>query len=292
MTADPDGFGPRLRRATSARGAFCVGIDPHPELLRDWGLRDDSDGLARFADIVVGALAAETAVLKPQSAFFERHGARGVAVLEQTVRSAREAGALVVLDGKRGDIGSTAQAYADAYLAASAPLAVDALTVHPYLGFGSLRPFLDTAHASGAGVFVLALTSNPEGAAVQRARVVTEDVGGGGIASTVAGQVLAAVRAANAERASDGDGDGSVGCVVGATVDVLTDDLDVGGPLLVPGFGAQGGTAGDVTRVFGAVLHRVLPSASRSVLGAGPGTAPLRAAALRLRDDLAAVLGS
>lgn len=289
MTAAGDPFGARLAAAVAARGPLCVGIDPHPELLRAWSLPDDADGLARFADVVVGSLAGETAVLKPQSAFFERHGASGIAVLEETVRAARAAGALVLLDVKRGDIGSTAAAYADAYLRASAPLAADAVTVSPYLGFGSLRPFLDTARTHRAGVFVLTLTSNPEGASVQRARVVREDVGGGSIASTVAGEVLAAVRAENAGAPG---GCGSVGCVVGATVDPTADNLDVGGPLLVPGLGAQGGTSADVGRVFGAVRHRVLPSASRSVLSAGPDPAALRAAARRHRDALVAVLST
>ena len=109
-------------------------------------------------------------MLKPQSAFFERHGSAGIAVLEKAVRAAREAGALVLLDAKRGDIGSTMQGYAEAYLDQSSPMAVDAMTVSPYLGFESLRPALDTAAAHGAGVFVLALTSNPEGPQVQHAR--------------------------------------------------------------------------------------------------------------------------
>ncbi len=289
MTRTATSFGARLREATGSRGPLCVGIDPHPALLRAWGVGDDSEGLARFALSTVVALAEHVAVLKPQSAFFERHGARGIAVLEQTVHAAREAGALVVLDVKRGDIGSTAQAYADAYLPASAPLAVDAVTVSPYLGFGSLRPFLDTARTHGAGVFVVALTSNAEGATVQRARVVREDTGGGGVTRTVAGDVLAAVRSENA-----GAEHGSVGAVVGATLGGFggtDEDLDVSGPLLVPGLGAQGGTVGDVRRLFEPVRHRVLPSASRSVLAAGPDAVRLLDTALRTRDELATALG-
>jgi len=279
-------FGQRLRAATDERGQLCVGIDPHPALLRAWGLDDDAEGLARFALSTVAALAGDVAVLKPQSAFFERHGARGIAVLEQTVLAAREAGALVVLDVKRGDIGSTAQAYADAYLPDTAPLAADAVTVSPYLGFGALRPFLDTARAHGAGVFVVALTSNAEGGSVQHARVVREDVGGGTVARTVAGDVLAAIRAENAD-----DKHGSVGAVVGATLDHTDEDLDVSGPLLVPGLGAQGGTVADVGRLFRPVRRRVLASASRSVLDSGPDATRLLDTALRTRDELAALLG-
>src|SRR3954452_8824144 len=163
-------FGVRLRAATQARGPLCVGIDPHAALLRAWDLPDDATGLERFALTCVEALAGEVAVLKPQSAFFERHGSRGVAVLERTVREARSAGALVITDAKRGDIGSTMTAYAQAYLDQSSPLATDALTVSPYLGYESLRPALEVAAAQRAGVFVLALTSNPDGAQVQHAR--------------------------------------------------------------------------------------------------------------------------
>ncbi len=284
-------FGARLHAAVADRGPLCVGIDPHASLLRAWGLSDDPDGLARFADTTVAALAGQVAVLKPQSAFFERHGARGVAVLEDTVRAARAAGALVLLDVKRGDIGSTAQAYADAYLPADAALSADAITVNPYLGFESLRPFLDTARAHGAGVFVLGLTSNPhEGSALQRARVVIEDVGGGSISHTAAGEVLARVRHENLSAA----GSGSVGIVVGATLtaeEVAGHDLDVAGPVLAPGVGEQGSTADHVRRLFAGVRGPVLPSVSRDVLAAGPDTAALSAAALRHRDAMAAALG-
>src|SRR5262249_50706398 len=149
------------------RGPLCVGIDPHASLLADWGLGDDPAGLERFALTVVEALADRVAVLKPQSAFFERFGSRGIAVLERAVALAREAGALVLMDAKRGDIGSTMAAYAAAYLDPASPLASDAVTVSPYLGYGSLRPAVEAARAGGTGIFALALTSNPEGAEVQ-----------------------------------------------------------------------------------------------------------------------------
>ena len=291
-TAEP-AFGARLHAALRARGPLCVGIDPHPGLLRQWGLSDDADGLDRFSAGVVDALAGEVAVLKPQSAFFERHGAAGIAVLERTLASARAAGALVILDAKRGDLSSTVQGYADAYLRTDSPLAADALTVNAYLGFGSLRPFLNAAAGSGAGVFVVALTSNPEGADIQRA--VTSS------GRTVAGTILAAVADHNApDHSTDSAAAGlsatgkrplgSVGAVVGATLADAGEDLDCGGPLLVPGLGVQGGTAADVRRLFPGLLDRVVPSVSRSVLEAGPSSAALRAAALRQRDELVATL--
>ena len=175
-------FGSRLHDALHERGQLCAGIDPHASLLHAWGLEDTPAGLERFALTVVEALAPLVSVVKPQSAFYERHGSRGIAVLERVIEESRSAGALVLLDVKRGDIGSTSQAYADAYLDPGSPLAADAVTASPFLGFGSLSPMLDTARKHGAGVFVLALTSNQEGPEVQHATTYS--------GRTVAGTVL------------------------------------------------------------------------------------------------------
>jgi orotidine-5'-phosphate decarboxylase len=270
-------FGARLREAMDSRGPLCAGIDPHPSLLDAWGLTDSPVGLERFSLAVVEALASSVAALKPQSAFYERHGAQGVAVLEKVIAAARRLGVLVVLDVKRGDIGSTAQAYADAYLDPTSPLAVDAITASPFLGFGSLDPMIDTALAHDAGVFVLALTSNPEGRQVQHAR--TPD------GRTVAGAVLDAVSTRN-EGATPM---GSVGAVVGATIGETHENLAVNGPLLVPGLGAQGGTASDVRRIFGDAAGNVLASSSRDILSAGPDKSALHAAAQRTARELDAL---
>ncbi|MEO5708505.1 MAG: orotidine-5'-phosphate decarboxylase [Nocardioidaceae bacterium] len=269
-------FGDRLSHAMDDRGRFCAGIDPHPSLLDDWGLTDSVNGLEKFAMTAVEAFAGVVGVIKPQSAFFERHGSRGIAVLEQVIAGCRDRGCLVLLDVKRGDIGTTAQAYADAYLDRNSPLSVDAITVSPYLGVGSLDPMIDTALANDAGVFVLALTSNPEGPQVQHA--LTPD------GRSVAGLVLDAVATRNA----GAEGLGSVGAVVGATVELPSDlgvaNLAVNGPLLVPGIGAQGGTLDDVRRVFGEAARNVLPASSRELLAAGPDKQMLHAAALRALD--------
>jgi orotidine-5'-phosphate decarboxylase len=273
------GFGKRLRDAMDDRGPLCAGIDPHPGLLEAWGLTDSVEGLEKFALAAAEALGPVVAAVKPQSAFFERFGSRGIAVLERVVETSREAGALVVLDVKRGDIGSTAQAYADAYLDPASPMAVDAITATPFLGFGSLDPMLATANEHGKGVFVLALTSNPEAPPFQHA---TTDAG-----RTVAGTVLDELRARNGGAAPMG----SFGAVVGATIAETGEDLDINGPLLVPGIGAQGGTADDVRRIFGGVLHLVLPSSSREILGAGPDPAALRSAVGRSLDAFSALQG-
>jgi orotidine-5'-phosphate decarboxylase len=274
-------FGTRLRAATATRGPLCVGIDPHPGLLSAWGLADDLSGLERFAMTAVEALGARVAALKPQSAFFERHGSRGIAVLEQAVAAARSLGALVVLDVKRGDIGSTMEAYADAYLDPASPLAVDAVTLSPFLGLGSLEPAFDRAAASGGGVFVLALTSNPEGGAVQHAQ--------GADGRTVAGAVLEGLRLRNAT-SSAGQPLGSYGAVVGATIGGTTEDLAIGGPLLVPGIGVQGGTVDSVRAVFGNAVGDVLPSISRDVLATGPDARSLADAAARAAEAFAALI--
>lgn len=143
------GFGARLAKAKARRGPLCLGIDPHPELLRAWDLPATADGLAAFCDICVQAYAG-FAVVKPQVAFFEAYGAAGYAVLERTIAALRANGVLVLADAKRGDIGSTMAAYAAAWTGDS-PLAVDAVTASPYLGFGSLRPLLEVAAAHDRG---------------------------------------------------------------------------------------------------------------------------------------------
>lgn len=222
------------------------------------------------------ALADRVAVLKPQSAFFERHGSAGVQVLEHTFAAARDAGAIVLLDVKRGDIGSTAQAYADAYLGPTSPLAADAVTVSPYLGFGALRPFFATAAEHGRGVFVLALTSNPEGASVQQAV---------GPAGTVAGSVLAACVSSMPGRHLR-----QLRC--GGRSHHRQHDRGPRHQRSAAGAGIRrpGGDGRDLHAVFGASLPRVLPATSREFLRTGPDVASLRAEADRVATALTGVL--
>ena len=280
-------FGARLRVAIDHYGPLCAGIDPHPALLAHWGLDESVQGLETFSMTCVEAFAGTVAVVKPQSAFFERFGSAGIAVLEQTLTGLREAGTLSILDVKRGDIGSTMAAYAAAYLSTEGPLRADAITVSPFLGFESLRPALDLARESGRGVFVLTLTSNLEGAQVQHA---VRD------GRTVAASIVDGVTGQNARDAVDGVL-GSVGMVIGATVGGAVDRLrlDLGAanaPLLAPGVGAQGATTVDLRTVFGAALGNVLASSSRQILGAGPDAAALRAAAGRTSREVSAILST
>jgi orotidine-5'-phosphate decarboxylase len=268
------GFGVRLASAKSNRGPLCLGIDPHPELLQAWDLPTTADGLATFCDTCVDAFAG-FAVVKPQVAFFEAYGAAGFAVLERTITALRSAGVLVLADAKRGDIGSTMAAYAAAW-AGDSPLAADAVTASPYLGFGSLRPLLEAAAAHDRGVFVLAATSNPEGATVQRATFNGRTV-----------SQLIVDQAAVLNRAAAPYGPGYVGVVVGATVLEAPDLSALAGPVLVPGVGAQGGRPDALAGLGGAHPGQLLPAVSREVLRAGPSVSDLRAAGERMRDAVA-----
>ncbi|WP_157103320.1 orotidine-5'-phosphate decarboxylase [Neomicrococcus aestuarii] len=277
----------------ATRGPLCVGIDPHPALLAQWGLSDDAAGLRTFSRAVLEATADIAATIKPQVALFERHGSRGIGVLEEVLAEARARGVLTIADAKRGDIGSTMQAYAEAWLADGSPLAADSLTVSPYLGFASLRPALDLAAETGRGIFVLALTSNPEGASLQH--VGGQDSVARRITEAVAEENLrAAERTANTEGSGAGTSSsstsgavtmGSVGLVVGATVAGVARDLGIdlpgtNAPLLAPGLGAQGATPAAMRQDFGAAWPLVLANSSRGILKAGPSVESLRASAL------------
>ena len=268
------GFGARLVEAKRNRGPLCLGIDPHPELLRAWDLPATADGLAAFCDTCIEAFSG-FAVVKPQVAFFEAYGAAGFAVLERTIAALRSAGALVLADAKRGDIGSTMAAYATAW-AGDSPLAADAVTASPYLGFGSLRPLLEAAAAHDRGVFVLAATSNPEGATVQRAAFDGRTV-----------SQLIVDQAAVVNRSATPSEPGYVGVVLGATVFDAPDVSELGGPVLVPGVGVQGGRPEALGGLGGAAPGQLLPAVAREVLRAGPRVSDLRAAGERMLDAVA-----
>lgn len=265
----PIGFGERLRSAVAQHGRLCVGIDPHPAVLDRWGLPRDAYGLERCARGMIEAVAGRVAVVKPQSAFFEAYGSAGIAVLELVLADAAEAGLLTLLDVKRGDIGSTMDAYAAAYLTDGSALAADAITVSPFLGAGSLDGAVALAKQTGRGVYLLAATSNPEGASVQRATLPD--------GRTISQSIIDAAAAHNAADRAAGRW-GSVGIVFGATVpaDHGLDLSRLSGSILAPGLGAQGGTVADLHQVFGAAYPYVLPSSSRGILNAGPSVSAIR----------------
>jgi len=269
------GFGERLSAALAADGQLCVGIDPHEALLTSWGLGVDAAGAREFGLRVVDAAAGRVGIVKPQVSFFERFGSAGFGALEEVIAAARAAGLLVLADAKRGDIGSTMDAYAAAWLSPGAPLEADAVTLSPYLGPDTLRGAITLAVRHGKGVFVLAATSNPEAFALQSAEITTVDAERG---QTVADWVARSAGWANSSAAFPASGAGvrlgPVGFVVGATVDRaelgLTDEALRGAAILAPGFGAQGARLAQLPALFGDLAPQVLASASRSILSAGP----------------------
>ena len=264
-------FGSRLEKSFETYGALCVGIDAHSALLDDWGLGDNVQGLETFAFKVLEASAGRVGIIKPQVSFFERFGSAGFAVLEKLAVEASKTDLQVIMDAKRGDIGSTMDGYFDAWLGDSAPFICDALTVSPYLGIESLVETMDNALSRAKGLFVLAATSNPEAKALQQAKT-TE--------GTIASNVYNRVSEINRVTSHKPNGLGSIGVVIGATLNFASVGLNElttnasATPILAPGFGAQGAELTDLQTLFGASAPQVIASVSRSVLQAGPTALP------------------
>jgi orotidine-5'-phosphate decarboxylase len=273
-----EGFAGRVAGAVADTGPLCAGIDPSSELLEHWGLEDTPGGLRTFALRCVEAFAGVVPVVKPQVAFFERMGSAGLAVLEEVLAACRDVGLVAIADAKRGDIGSTMEAYATAWLDPASPLVADAMTVLAYLGMGALQPAFDLASAGGKGVIVVVRSSNPEGRSLQTAR--TPGPAGEPSGPAVEDMLLADIAALNHGGLRTA---GTVGAVVGATRTPSEFDLaGLGGVILAPGVGFQGGTAEGAGRLFaGCAPGTVLPNVSRSLLVAGPDVTALREAAAK-----------
>jgi orotidine-5'-phosphate decarboxylase len=285
------GFAYRVATAVASSGPLCAGIDPSPALLAEWGLPDSAEGLRSFGLRCVEAFAGVVPVVKPQVAFFERWGAAGIGALEAVMAAAGEAGLLVIADAKRGDISSTMEAYASAWLDPDSPLAADAVTVVPYMGLASLRPAFDLAAATGRGVIVVVRSSNPEGRFLQEATTSRPAVAGSGVGgASVEDALLAEIRDLNNGGPAP---PGTIGAVVGATLAPSGFDLaGLGGVILAPGFGAQGATVDGAVRLFvGCRPGSVLANVSRSVLAAGPDPASLRRVAQATSEELSRAFG-
>jgi orotidine-5'-phosphate decarboxylase len=256
-----NGFATRLAEAFKAYGHLCVGIDPHPFLLDAWGLDDSPRGMFEMSMRVLEACSEQVGIIKPQVAFFERHGSAGYKVLEDVISRARAADILVIADAKRGDIGTTMEAYAATWLGIGSALESDAVTVSPYLGVSSLNGTFAMADKTGKGVFVLAATSNPEAASLQRSR--TPD------GSMLAGDVVSQV----AEKSLSMSDPGGFGVVLGATLQLDEFEVETASafplPVLAPGFGAQGAAVKDAPRLFGALSENLIVAQTRSILEAG-----------------------
>ncbi len=258
-------FGERLASVFETSGHLCVGIDPHPYLLGEWGFPDSGKGLREFGLRVVEAAHGQIGIVKPQVAFFERHGSAGYEALEVTLAAARQAGLLVIADAKRGDLGTSVEAYAQSWLTPGAPLEADAMTVSAFQGVGSLAAPILLATEYGKGLFVLAATSNPESFATQTAIVGSGEY----LARTVAASIVAEMNKSNVSPL------GSFGVVIGATVTLadfgLSDRDLVTTPILAPGFGFQGADFASLRSTYGSATSNTVVSSSRGILEAGPG---------------------
>ena len=270
-TSTTPAFGDRLADTLRESGHLCVGIDPHTYLLESWGLPVSAVGAHAFGIRVVEALKGRVGIVKPQVAFYERFGAIGYKVLEEVFQAAREAGLLVIADVKRGDVGTTLEAYSEAWLTPGMPLEADAMTLNPYQGFDTLAHPLRLAEQHGKGLFILAATSNPESASIQTARRVRGSQNG----RTVAGGLAARAAKWNREHYAEAQ-HGSIGVVLGATLDFGFLDIDLDDlasspttPVLAPGFGHQGAEFSRVRDIFGSLADATIVTSSRSILEAG-----------------------
>lgn len=287
-------FGDRLAAVFAEHGQLCVGIDPHSWLLGEWGLSDDANGLLSFGLAVVDATIGRAGIVKPQVAFFERHGSAGIAALEQVIAAARTAGLLVIADAKRGDVGTSVEAYGEAWLSPGSPLESDAMTISAFQGVGSIAHPLALAAKNGKGLFVLAATSNPEAAATQSAIIRTGPRAGLSVAAGIVADVAEANLTTWPSTGPSGGRMGHAGVVLGATVDFQDYGLDLATlaaapapatsatpataatpatpatPVLAPGFGHQGARFTDFRALYGPAAPFTILSASRSILGAGP----------------------
>ncbi|WP_308468830.1 orotidine-5'-phosphate decarboxylase [Rathayibacter soli] len=267
-------FGARLTGAFTRHGRLCVGIDPHAFLLEAWGLPVSAAGVREFGLRVIDAAAGNVGIVKPQVAFFERFGSAGYAALEAVLAAARTADLLVIADAKRGDLGTSVEAYAQAWLTPGSPLEADAMTVSAFQGVGSLSAPMAIAHEAGKGLFVLAATSNPESIGIQQGQVTGEFVGTHSVSRVIIDDVIRFNAQYPAEQV------GGVGVVLGATLDFAAYGIDTstqqkpGLAVLAPGFGHQGAKLADASRIYGSLLASAIVSESRSVLSVGPDLLP------------------
>jgi len=302
-------FADRLnKRIIQVNSRVCVGLDPDlskfpSALLAEYGLRDFqstpfsrldlqnvSACIVKFAKAVIDATYDLAAVVKPQCAFFERYGQHGIAALEETVVHAASRGLLVIMDGKRNDIGSTATQYALAYLgyddnANGSVTPCDAMTINPYLGSDGVLPFVRSCETRGTGVFVLVKTSNPSSGEFQDLRLETGE--------TLALRVARMVDTWG-QSTINADGFSSVGAVMGAT---YPEDIKImrgimpAAIFLIPGYGAQGATASEISAAFNSQGLGAIVNASRSILypydpKAADFVAAIRESALLMKEDI------
>ncbi|WP_273760246.1 orotidine-5'-phosphate decarboxylase [Bartonella sp. ML70XJBT.G] len=252
-------------------GPLCVGFDPSHKVLQSWSLSPDDRGLRDYCDILLTAVVGNAGIIKPQVAFFELYGVEGLRVLKELIENAREQGLLVIADAKRGDIGSTVEAYGQAWLGSNSAFKADAITANAFLGFDALIPMIKIAEETATTVFVVVQSSNPEGKDIRNARIGDQ---------TVSVHLAQRICDYNSQSLGKNHAVGPIGAVVGATlgseaketIEQLKNCL-----FLVPGIGAQGGTITQLTNQFPQKLwQNIIPSISRAITDAGPKSVDLK----------------
>lgn len=274
-------FASRLQQRLAAHGPLCVGIDPSSSLLKSCGLPDTAEGALAFGQRVLEAADFRLSIVKPQSAFFERFGSAGFKAMEELTALARRHDVLVLLDGKRGDIDSTALAYAESYFGSATSLQVDAITTHAYLGIGALDPMIDFTVARGGGIFIVVRSSNPEGKELQTARTAS----GATVAQALCREITERNRKLTREAI------GPLGAVVGATCEDAAETVEAlpASFILAPGVGAQGATMEDIRTRMPNARGRILASVSRAILANGATASEIRTTIRELQRQAAAI---
>ena len=280
-------FGLRLSAAMREFGPLCIGIDPHPYILKQWGYTCDAEGAELYSMRMIQASIGKVAAVKFQMPMYECYGSKGFEVLERTLYSARSNNLITIVDCMRGGFVSTLPSVSDTYLKNDSPLCADAITLTPFCGMSSLRGVIDVAMNNGRGVFIASITSNPDGINIQGAVCQQGEYAG----HTVASGIVKAVQKLNEGLESMG----SVGLVMGATVRkwIKNSDVDTSvftGPVLSAGYGWQGATAQDLRDIFTGIYDRVLVTVSRSVTAHGPDINKLSDAICATRDEVVSVM--
>ena len=255
-------FADALTKATKEKSPVCVGLDPNVSKLPE-GISDDAAGVLEFSKGIIDAVKDIAACVKPQMAYYELLGWEGMRAFWETCAYAKEQNLMVIADGKRNDIGSTCEAYADAYLNELSP--IDALTVSPYLGSDGINPFLERCVKNDKGIFILVKTSNPSSGELQDLPTGDE---------AVHEHMAQLVESWAAQMIGPETNLSCIGAVVGATypeelkyLRTLMSHV----PILIPGFGAQGGTADDVKYGFVPDGTGAIVNSSRGIIFASKG---------------------
>lgn len=284
----PNNYPQRIQSTIKQKTGLCVGFDPSSAVLASWGLPDTLEGLTVFTERLADVcLQLDVGFVKPQSAFYERFGWEGIKLLTTINTALRRAGIISLLDCKRGDIGSTAAAYADAYLATSDMSKYDAITVNPFLGYDTHQPFIDKLRAESVGIFIVVRSSNAGGDDIQ-----TAQRHGGTTAENQSVALWLAGRIQQDNVACFGEGkQGAIGAVVGATLPDPTPLLEAmpSAFFLCPGIGAQGATFASVSKTVGHYVSQCIFPISRGISLGNPDKSQLLSAIKHYRNELEAI---